>query len=199
MKYWDLKDKKLIAGRLVERSVFPKIINIFREIKGMALGALYALRPAVGVGTGDGGDGFVAVARCSLSGGWWSGRDPHSWHFPSPPHRGTEGDREMAEEQPESHYCVCAHQLDCKGLPWWLSGEEFTCQCRKTQIRSLIQEDSTSCGATEPTSHNYWTCALKPRGTATEPACCCNWSPRALDPVLQSKTGHHDEKSTHHN
>ena len=29
----------------MERSVFPKIINIFREIKGMALGALYALRP----------------------------------------------------------------------------------------------------------------------------------------------------------
>ena len=29
MKYWDLKDKKLIAGRLVGRSIFPKIINIF--------------------------------------------------------------------------------------------------------------------------------------------------------------------------
>ena len=33
---------------------------------------------AVGIGAGDGGDGFVAAARCSLSGGWWSGRDPHS-------------------------------------------------------------------------------------------------------------------------
>ncbi|CAI9150492.1 unnamed protein product, partial [Rangifer tarandus platyrhynchus] len=25
--------------------------------------------------------------------------------------QGTEGDRKMAEEQPESHYCVWAHQL----------------------------------------------------------------------------------------
>ena len=37
MKYWDLKDKKLIAGRLVGRSIFPKIINIFRVLKDMAL------------------------------------------------------------------------------------------------------------------------------------------------------------------
>lgn len=34
---------------------------------------------AVGIcGGGGGGDGFVAAARCSLSGGWWSGLGPHS-------------------------------------------------------------------------------------------------------------------------
>lgn len=34
---------------------------------------------AVGIGAGDGGgDGFVAAARCSLSGGWWCGLAPHS-------------------------------------------------------------------------------------------------------------------------
>lgn len=33
---------------------------------------------AVGIGGGSGGDGFVAAARCSLSGGWWTGLGPHS-------------------------------------------------------------------------------------------------------------------------
>lgn len=39
MKDWDLKkkDKKPIGGRLVGRSTFPKITNIFREIKDIEL------------------------------------------------------------------------------------------------------------------------------------------------------------------
>ena len=43
-----------------------------------------------------------------------------------------------------------------------------------TQVWSLAWEDSTCRGATNPTCHNYWACAL-------EPACCSYWSyaPRA--------------------
>ena len=35
------------------------------------------------------------------------------------------------------------------GLPWWLSGEESTCQCR---AQSLAQEDPTRCGGSKPGS-----------------------------------------------
>ena len=35
---------------------------------------------------------------------------------------------------------------------------------QETQVQSLIQEDPTCLGVTEPVSHNYWVCALEPRG-----------------------------------
>ena len=31
-----------------------------------------------------------------------------------------------------------------------------------TQVRSLVQEDPTCCGATKPVHHNYWACTLEP-------------------------------------
>ena len=34
------------------------------------------------------------------------------------------------------------------GLPWWLSCEESTCQCKRHRFDSLMQEDSTCCRAT---------------------------------------------------
>ena len=35
-------------------------------------------------------------------------------------------------------------KYECKGLPWWLSGEESACPCRTHRfIQSLIQEDPT--------------------------------------------------------
>ena len=41
-----------------------------------------------------------------------------------------------------------------------------------TQVWSLIQEDSTCCGATKPVSGNYWDCALGHWATATvNPSC----------------------------
>ena len=33
-----------------------------------------------------------------------------------------------------------------------------------TWVRSLVQQDSTCCGAAKPVCHNYWTCALEPSG-----------------------------------
>ena len=43
-----------------------------------------------------------------------------------------------------------------EGLPWWLSGKESTCQCRKMQVQSLAQEDPTVRGVTKLMNHNHW-------------------------------------------
>ena len=31
-----------------------------------------------------------------------------------------------------------------------------------TQVRALVREDPTRCGAAKPVCHNYWACALGP-------------------------------------
>ena len=48
-----------------------------------------------------------------------------------------------------------------------------------TWVWSLVQEDSTCCGATKPMHHNHWACALEPRH--------------------RNKISHHSEKPTHLN
>ena len=48
-----------------------------------------------------------------------------------------------------------------------------------TWVWSMVQEDTTCCGATEPVCHNYWACALEPRN--------CN------------KRNYHNEKPAHCN
>ena len=57
-----------------------------------------------------------------------------------------------------------------QGLPWCLSGKESTPPIQETQVRTLIWEDPTCWGTTEPVSHNYWACepAPEPGSTATE-------------------------------
>ena len=49
---------------------------------------------------------------------------------------------------------------------------------QETQVQSLVQEDPTCRGATKPTCHNYWVCALEPT---------------RLEPVLRNKRSHCDE------
>lgn len=41
-----------------------------------------------------------------------------------------------------------------RGLPWWLSGKESSCQCRVHRF-ALIWEDPTSRRATKPVHYNY--------------------------------------------
>jgi len=41
-----------------------------------------------------------------------------------------------------------------KGLPWWLSGKESACQCRRHRS-PLVLEDPTCQGATKPMLYNY--------------------------------------------
>ena len=58
----------------------------------------------------------------------------------------------------------CLYQKFLKrilGFLLCLSGKESTCQCRRCQVRSLIQEDPTCPGATKLLCHNYWACAKK--------------------------------------
>ena len=38
-------------------------------------------------------------------------------------------------------------------------------------VQSLVWEDATCCGATEPVCPSYWACALEPQGTAATEAC----------------------------
>ena len=63
------------------------------------------------------------------------------------------------------------------GLPWWLSATEFTCQCRKTWVRSLVSEDATCLKATKLVCHNYSACALESRSHS-----CWAQEPQLLKP-----------------
>ena len=68
---------------------------------------------------------------------------------------------------------------------------------QKTPVRSLIQEDPTCFGVTQPGCHNYWTCALEPRSHSywTHVLQLLHFEhPRA---VLRSKRSQQDEKATH--
>ena len=59
-----------------------------------------------------------------------------------------------------------------KELPWWLSGEESTCQCRRhgfypwsrkilyAVVTKSVSYNCWAC-ALEPRSHNYWAHVLK--------------------------------------
>ena len=68
------------------------------------------------------------------------------------------------------------HQNLLHGLPWWLSGKESTCKCRRNGFDpwSLIQENPTCLRATKPMHHNYWAYALEPKS-------CKYWSQHALE------------------
>ena len=74
-------------------------------------------------------------------------------------------------------------------LPWWLSSEESTCQCKR-QFPSLVQEKSTCHRATKPVCHNYWACAL-------EPGSRNHHSLKALKPELRNKRCRRNEKPMH--
>ena len=59
-----------------------------------------------------------------------------------------------------------------------------------TLVKTLVQEDSTCRGASKPTHHDCWTCALGPRATTTEPMCRHYQSPCALEPMLGNERSH---------
>ena len=59
-----------------------------------------------------------------------------------------------------------------------------------TQVRSLILENPTCCGATKPVGHNYRVCPQ-------EPASRQLLKPLGLEPVLHNKRRHHNKKSSY--
>ena len=74
--------------------------------------------------------------------------------------------------------------------------KESTCQCRETQVPSLVQEDPTGRGATKPVHHSSWASALEsgscwsPCTTAPErvlkSGSCLSPAPQLLSRVLES-------------
>ena len=78
---------------------------------------------------------------------------------------------------------------NCRGLPWWHSGWESTCQCRghgfepwSGKIPHATEQLSPCTTTTEPTCCNYWS----PCATTPEPACCNYWSLCALGPACHN-------------
>ena len=68
-----------------------------------------------------------------------------------------------------------------------------------TWFQALVRKDPTCRGATKPMCHTYRACAL-------EPVCHNYWAhvlqllkSVLLEPMLQNKRSHHNEKPTHHN
>ena len=51
--------------------------------------------------------------------------------------------------------------------------ERILLPMQETQVRSLIWEDLTGGGATEPLRHSCCACAPEPGAAAAEPMCCC--------------------------
>ena len=63
---------------------------------------------------------------------------------------------------------------------------------QRTQVRSLVWEDSMWLWATKPVRHSYWAWAL-------EPLSCNSGSLHTLEPVLCNKRSHGNEKPVYHN
>ena len=68
-----------------------------------------------------------------------------------------------------------------------------------TQVRALVQEDPTCCGATKPMRHNYWAYTLESMSHNYWARMLQLLKPVCLDPVLHNKRSHRNEKPTHRN
>ena len=81
-------------------------------------------------------------------------------------------------------------------LPWWLSGEESACQCRRHgfdpwsgKIPHAVEQLSQRATTIEPVLQS-------PGATITEPMCCHNWSPGTREPTLHNNKNHLKEVHT---
>ena len=68
-----------------------------------------------------------------------------------------------------------------------------------TRVQSLVQEDPTCCGPTKPMHHNYWACALEPVSHNYWAHVPQLLKPTCLEPMLQNKRSHCNEKPMLHN
>ena len=79
----------------------------------------------------------------------------------------------------EFHFLSCVCLVPCKGLPWWLSGKESPA-VKKTEVRSLGQEDSPRGGNGNPLQYS---CLANPYRQRT-PA---GYSPRCRKELDRTK------------
>ena len=49
-----------------------------------------------------------------------------------------------------------------QGLPWWLSGKESACQCRRHKFNPWSRKISHAPGAAKSVCHKFWACTLEP-------------------------------------
>ena len=47
----------------------------------------------------------------------------------------------------------------CLGFPWWLSGKESPCQCRRHRFNPWSKKISHATEQLSLVNHNYWACA----------------------------------------
>ena len=86
--------------------------------------------------------------------------------------------------------CHLRHSLKMqipRGLPWWLSGKESSCQCKRHTFNPWSGKIPHAEGQ------------LSPGFTTVEPVSCNCWRPHALEPVLRNKRSHGYEKPMHRN
>ena len=69
---------------------------------------------------------------------------------------------------------------DHLGFPWWLSGEESTCQCRRHGFDPWSGKIPIYIRATKLMHHRYWACALEP-GSSND------WAPSPLGPCSATR------------
>ena len=93
------------------------------------------------------------------------------------------------------------------GLPWWLSGKESACQCRRHgfspwsgKIPHATEQLSPHTTTIEPVPWSLGAHVLQllsSCATTTELLPLLSW--HTLEPVLPNKKGHHNKKPTHSN
>ena len=83
-----------------------------------------------------------------------------------------------------------------EGLPWWLSGKESTCQCRRHRFNPWSRKISH---AVEQLNLGTTTSGLQSLGSATELLCHNSQSQGAQRPRLPNKKSHHHGKPGQHN
>ena len=72
-------------------------------------------------------------------------------------------------------------------LPWWFSGKESVCQCRRHRFEPWSGKIPHAAKQLNPC--NYPACAI-------EPSSHNYWSRHTLEPVLHNRKGHCNEKPT---
>ena len=91
-------------------------------------------------------------------------------------------DQKKKKKKKVTYKSIFIHIKTGKGLPWWRSGWESTCQCRghrfepgSGKVPHAAEQLGPCATAAEPV---LWS----PRATTTEPTCCNYWSSCAWSP-----------------
>ena len=86
---------------------------------------------------------------------------------------------------------TCLLKNKIPGLPWWLTGQESTCQCRRHRF-------SPWSGKIPDAAEQLSQCATNTEPVLQSPGPAV-LSPCVLEPVLRNKRSHQHEKSEHCN